>query len=430
MKTVGLIFSETLKNKMPSFHESASHSSLELFDKISLLEHVQWFNIQQTFPINSLNEASIEFQLETDRNIFLDLQEIALSLKFSVLKGNRKIEDTDDVYLVNNFLHSLFSNVEVFLNNEQVHTSNGLYPHKAFLSNELSGTKGRKEAITIGQGYTYEANPNDKTAQVFIDRKTETLRDEIEVYGPLAVDLFTCGKLLLPNVNVRIRLIRSRPQFYLFTDSTEEIQVKITAASLFSRQVAIDEHKLLEIKSNIRKQPAAYNYIESVPKTYIIPKGQNQFIQENIFNNGPIRSLAIAMQINGSFTGQKKENPFNYRKFGLREVKIVRGNQTVIEMKCEDNLRPFVETMKALKFTDDGPGINLNHYENHYVLAFDLTSMQESNVHLYYPDVVAASLRLELYFSKPLTETIEVFVLGEKLVTTLIHETGTVTKHG
>ena len=187
---------------MPSFHESASHSSLELFDKISLLEHVQWSNIQQIFPINSLNEASIEFQLETDRNIFLDLQEIALSLKFSVLKGNRKIEDADDVYLVNNFLHSLFLNVGVYLNNEQVHTSNGLYPHKAFLSNELSGTKERKEAITIGQGYTYEANPNDKTAQVFIDRKTETLKDEIEVYGPLAVDLFTCGKLLLPNVNV------------------------------------------------------------------------------------------------------------------------------------------------------------------------------------------------------------------------------------
>ena len=191
MKTVGgLIFSETLKNKMPSFPESASHSSLELFDKISLLKHVQRSNIQQTFPVNSLNEASIEFQLETDQNIFQDLQEIALSLKFSVLKGNRKIGDTDDVYLVNNFLHLLFSNVEICLNNEQVHTSNGLYPHKAFLSNELSDTKGRKEAITIGQGYTYESNPNDKTAQVFIDQKTETLRDEIEVYGPLAVDLF------------------------------------------------------------------------------------------------------------------------------------------------------------------------------------------------------------------------------------------------
>ena len=64
------------------------------------------------------------------------------------------------------------------------------------------------------------------------------------------------------------------------------------------------------------------------------------------------------------------------------------------------------------------------------VLAFDLTSMQESSVHLFYPDVGAASLRLEFYFSKPLKETIEVFVLREKVVTTLIHETGSVTQLG
>ena len=142
------------------------------------------------------------------------MQVIALSHKLSIVKGIRKIKDADDVYLVNNFFHSLFSNVE------QVLTSNGLYPHKAFLSNELSGTK---EAITFRQGYTYEGNPNDKTTHVFIDRKTEVLRDETQMYGPLAVDLFICDKLLLPNVIVRVRLMRSRPQFYFFTDSTEEV---------------------------------------------------------------------------------------------------------------------------------------------------------------------------------------------------------------
>ena len=82
---------------MPSFREHASHSSLELFDKI---DKVQWSIIQQFFPINSPNEASVEFQLETDRNLFLDLQDFTLSLKFSIVKGNRKIEHANDVYLV------------------------------------------------------------------------------------------------------------------------------------------------------------------------------------------------------------------------------------------------------------------------------------------------------------------------------------------
>ena len=41
--------------------------------------------------------------------------------------------------------------------------------------------------------------------------------------------------------------------------------------------------------------PVEYNYLETLSKTFIIPARQNQFIQENIFNNAPIRRIAIAM---------------------------------------------------------------------------------------------------------------------------------------
>ena len=61
---------------------------------------------------------------------------------------------------------------------------------------------------------------------------------------------------------------------------------------------------------------------------------------------------------------------------------------------------------------------------------FDLTSTQEANVQLYYPDVVAASLRLELFFQAALTETIEVIVLGERLSTIYLDKSGTVVKNG
>ena len=49
---------------------SASHTCLYLFEKIPVLEPILWSNVQQTFPVNSLNEASIDFQIETDWNIF------------------------------------------------------------------------------------------------------------------------------------------------------------------------------------------------------------------------------------------------------------------------------------------------------------------------------------------------------------------------
>ena len=409
---------------------SASHTCLNLFEKVPVLEPILWSNVQQTFPVNSLNEASIDFQIETDRNIFLDLYDTFLSLKFKLVKdGNQPIVDGDNTFMVNNIMHSLFSNLEVYFNNEQVYTSNGLYAHKSFLSNEFSGTQGTKDSISVCQGYLYEKDPHDVDDEAFQERKKVGLKEEIVCYGRLHADVFTCDKLLLPNVNVRIKLIRSRPSFYLISD-LDNVQAKIIEASIFTRQVAVDDSYFGKIKSTLAVEPARYNYFEQIPKTYIIPRGQNQFIQENVFNNGPIRSFGIVMNENSAFTGDKKENPFHFQKFGLREIRIVRGNQTIVEMNCVNDFRPYITTMEALKFKEDGPNVKLEDYQNHYLLFFDLTSMQESNVELYYPDIVASGLRLELYFSDNLKETVELMITGEKLSTVLIKNTGEVTKHG
>ena len=41
---------------------------------------------------------------------------------------------------VNNILHSLFSNAELYINNQQIYNSNGLYAHKSHISNNFRST--------------------------------------------------------------------------------------------------------------------------------------------------------------------------------------------------------------------------------------------------------------------------------------------------
>ena len=72
--------------------------------------------------------------------------------------------------------------------------------------------------------------------------------------------------------------------------------------------------------------------METISRTSIIPSGQNQFIQEIVFNNAPIRRIAIAMNINSAFNGHFQENPFHCRKFGLRELRIVRGGELLSQL--------------------------------------------------------------------------------------------------
>ena len=64
--------------------------------------------------------------------------------------------------------------------------------------------------------------------------------------------------------------------------------------------------------------PVEFNYLETLAKTFIIPARQNQFIQENIFNNAPVRRIAIAMNTNSAFTGSYTERPFWYQQIELR----------------------------------------------------------------------------------------------------------------
>ena len=166
--------------------------------------------------------------------------------------------------------------------------------------------------------------------------------------------------------------------------------------------------------------------METLAKTFIIPARQNQFIQENIFNNAPIRRIAIAMNSNSAFTGSFAENPFWYQQFNLRDIRILRGGQPIVHHETTDNSSLYVTTMKAMNFQDDFPSIPVDNIKDHYVLAFDLTSMKDATEHCQYPELIGEPLSFELYFSSPLENVTEVIVLGERISSVAVDKFGVV----
>ena len=200
-------------------------------------------------------------------------------------------------------------------------------------------------------------------------------------------------------------------------------------ASLFTRRVAVHQSMINQIEYNLKSSPAKYHFLEMDARTFIIPAGQNQYIQENVFSNAPIRRIAIAMNTNSAFSGSFNENPFHYQKFGLRELRIIRGNQPIVNINTKDSTRVYVNSMKSMKFNDEMPALRLDQYEDHFIMVFDLTSLQDAGDHVYYPEVIGGSLRLEMYFDKSLDEATEVILLGERLSTIYIDKNGSVVKN-
>ena len=140
--------------------------------------------------------------------------------------------------------------------------------------------------------------------------------------------------------------------------------------------------------------------------------------------------IDIAKNLNNEFSGTYSTNPFLFCKFGLRQINILRGNQTTVNLQSENHVRAYAETMKSLTFDDDGPNIQYKEFENHFHLFFDLTSTQEANVELHFPDVVGTGIRLQLYFANNLANTVEVFVSCERKISIAIDKEESVTKNG
>ena len=178
-------------------------------------------------------------------------------------------------------------------------------------------------------------------------------------------------------MKIRLQLIRARPNFYMISDNPN-LSLGIVDCSFYTRRIALKDDYHKKRMDMLAYAPVEYNHLETLAKTFIIPARQNQFIQENIFNKAPIRRIAIAMNTSCAFTGSFAENPFWYQQFDLRQIKILRGGQPIVDLDTADNCHLYVTTLKAMNFQDDIPSIPIDDFKDDYVLVFDLTSMQDA----------------------------------------------------
>ena len=88
--------------------------------------------------------------------------------------------------------------------------------------------------------------------------------------------------------------------------------------------------------------------------------------------------------------------------------------------------RPYVTTLKAMKFEKDFPALPMEDFQNHYILVFDSISLQDAAEQLHSPGIREESLRLKLVFPFPVEQVTERLVLGGRQTYFQIDKFGTV----
>ena len=208
---------------------------------------------------------------------------------------------------VNNILHSIFSIVEVYINKQQIYNPNGLYAHKSYISDNFKGAFSEYKGVLHCEGYDHEEIPDEimeaPLSELFFTRRLKLLirPDDFMLYGKLGVDFFSTSELLYPNKEIRLRLIRAKPNFYMISDNPN-VSLEIVDCSLYTRRIALNDDYHKKRMDMLAYTPVQFNYGRLLQRlSSFLPK--NQLVQGNISNNSPVPRNAIATNTNPAFTG-------------------------------------------------------------------------------------------------------------------------------
>ncbi|XP_028397218.1 uncharacterized protein F54H12.2-like [Dendronephthya gigantea] len=305
-------------------------SELDLFGIPSTqvgLEKGHWIDHQ---PVSSVEDGGPITFLCPGTDDYVDLSKTILVVRAKVTKANGQDLDADErVGVVNNFLHSLFKQVDVFLKEKQVTQATGTYAYRAYLETLLNFGIGAKQSqLTAALFYKDTAGKFDVSNPAIavaantnygLKKRYEfsSQSKTIEMAGPIFSDVFFSERLLLSFVDLKVILNRNINEFCLMASEDDaDYRVKLMDVYLKIRKVKISPTISMAHEIALKKGPAIYPIRRVECKSFIIPAG-NPLRKDNIFNGLVPKSFVCGLVESAGFNGAYKQNPFNFQHFNM-----------------------------------------------------------------------------------------------------------------
>ena len=349
------------------------------------LERGRWIDYAPLSIAENANSAITFLIAGTDEYIDLSKTILTVTGKITKKDGTSKLDGNDqaNVAPVNNFLHSLFRQVDVYLNGKQVTPAMGTYAYRSYIETLLNYDVSAKQSQfssalyykdTAGQmdkvgalaslkSFNYQKpggqgnvgiDASDKlyvpeSGNVGFAKRHQFIKggNRFVLSGPIFSDIFMTDRLLLNMMDLKVVLNRSSDAFSLMEIGNSpaiEPKVQLTDVVLKVRKVKVDQSVSDGVERMLKQTPALYPIRRVECKILTIPANQPNTRQDNIFAGIIPNSFVVGLVHVDASTGEYGKNPYNFQHFGVTSVSLTANGQEI----------PF--KLLTLKYPEDDDG--------------------------------------------------------------------------
>ena len=412
-----------MKNSCPD-----SQSELDIFTNAPTSADVESGYHVQYQPTSNISEGPIRFHIHNDQQDYIDLLHSYLLFTLRVENHDGSVlADDAEVADVNNIVQTRFSQVDVYLNETLVTHSSNTAHYRAYLENLLSyGSDAKSSQLALNGWYSdtieHIDTIGDQNAGYTSRKELVSKSRPFQVLTRLHTDISLQGKYLLNGVDLEIRLSRNSNALCLMAAHGSEFRVKILEASFYARKIKLGSATQLKHikKMDSNGLSALYPIRHNEVKSFTIPTGSLSCNEEGLYSGQLPRRLIIGLVESSAYEGRYNKNPYNFQPFNLTYACVYKNGVQIPSKPFTPDFtngcyaREYLTLFQGtgIHFTDQGLGVAYKDYKSgNTLLVFDFSGdLSDCDA---YKLISKGSIRLELKFSEPLTQSLNVVVMGE-----------------
>ena len=356
--------------------------------------------------------APIEFSINSSTDHFIDPTNVFLYIRFAVQKADGSAtSDTYGCYPETNTLHTLFRDVEVFINESKVTSGSSNYAYRSYIENLLSFTSNEKKSKLTTEGFYSETErPN-------VLGKYSALKKKVfEGYGRLHLDLFHQPRLILSGSNIKLKLFRNNVEFVIKKETADGIPlaIKIEETYLNVRRVKLSPHEHIHIENTLSKVSAKYPISRVEVKTFTIASGINSLMLNNVVSGKLPNRIIYGLTTHSGFTGSYIKPNFVFNHHNLKATSLyINGSlfiQPTISSFSDDNtelskhVRAYYSLFHELSDASDLVDISYDEFKDSCCLySIDITQDRCTDLTRHLNPVKSGNISLNFEFAAPIT---------------------------